>query len=402
MIVENNPPSQPDERPNVTTVRSLKELIDIVSGRAYTSSSLQEDAGLAEALPFPFLAIVGQKEMKLALMLAVINPLIGGIALIGPRGTGKTTAVRSLLDLLPNVEHSLCHFGCLPEDIEAGGMEAVCPDCAKKFAEGQPLTRSERVRLVELPLNTRLEDVIGGLDERASDNDRLRLRRGILAHADNNILFVDEINLLPDDIINAILDSAAAGSYTVRRGPLTATYRSRFILVGSMNPEEGPLRPQIMDRFGLRVIVQGLSSRDERLEAYHRVRAFRKNPRATIAQYADDTTLARNEIIEARAQLENVHLPDEVARAGLALIDQLDIASLRAEITLFEACRSIAAADNRSTVTMSDLMSVAPMALRLRRSAYISQYLQAQENEELEIQKALQLIPGSEGENPNE
>ena len=377
------------EPSNVTTIRSLKELIDIVSGRSLRSDQPQEDSGLAEPLPFPFLALVGQTEMKLALMLAVINPLVSGVALIGPRGTGKTTAVRSLLDLLPNVERSLCHYGCLPEDIQSGGLEAVCPDCARKFAEGQPLTHSEPARLVELPLNAQLDDVVGGLDERVTDSDRMRLRRGILSHADNNILFVDEINLLSDEIINAILDAAAAGTYTVRRGPLTATYRSRFILVGSMNPEEGNLRPQIMDRFGLRVIVRGLTDRQERLEAYRRVRAYRHNPRRTIAEYAPDTSLARDEIIHARNVLKQVDLPEDVARAGLDLIDALSIDSLRAEITLFEAARAYAAADNRTAATLDDLRIVAPMALRLRRSSFMTSYIQTQGNEEQEIHQAL-------------
>ncbi|HSO26777.1 MAG TPA: hypothetical protein VLS48_01815, partial [Anaerolineales bacterium] len=159
----------PDQPP--VGVRSLRELIDIVSGRKLPSTPVAEDSGLVEVLPFPFLALVGQREMKLALLLALINPAIGGVLLIGPRGTGKTTAVRSLVDLLPDVPRSLCFYGCLPEDIEQGGMDAVCPDCARKWAENEPLAKLDRVRLVELPLNARLEDVVGGLDERAALHD---------------------------------------------------------------------------------------------------------------------------------------------------------------------------------------------------------------------------------------
>jgi len=209
--------------------RSLRELVDFVSGKAVPLVSAEE-AGLAEAMPFPFLAIVGQREMKLALLLGLVNPAVGGILLVGPRGTAKTTAVRSLLDLLPKVERSLCHYGCLPEDIETGGLEAVCPDCARKFAESQPLTAPDRVRLIELPLNARLEDVVGGIDplragagEHAAIRERLRIQRGILAQADRNLLYIDEINLLGDDLVDAILDAAAQGSYTVRRGPISAT-----------------------------------------------------------------------------------------------------------------------------------------------------------------------------------
>src|SRR6266545_682139 len=239
--------------------RNLRELVDYVAGKSLSPLSAEEGR-LTEALPFPFLAIVGQQEMKLALLLGLINPNIGGILLIGPRGTAKTTAVRSLLDLLPQVERSTCPYGCLPEEIESSGINAVCPDCAKKYGEGQPLTAPDPVRLIELPLNAKIEDVVGGIDERAAAHEHMRVRRGILAQADRNLLYIDEINLLSDDIIDSILDAAAQGSYTVRRGPIAATYRSRFVLIGSMNPEEGRLRPQILDRFGLRVSVHGLEN----------------------------------------------------------------------------------------------------------------------------------------------
>src|SRR5512143_3425944 len=159
--------TQPGPAPQPVGVRSLRELIERVAGRGLGPLGELGDAGVAEALPFPFLAIVGQLEMKLALLLALVNPAIGGVLLIGPRGAGKTTAVRSLVDLLPKAPRSLCYYGCTPEDIETGGIDAVCPDCAQKFAKGEPLTRIDRVRLVELPLNSHLEDVVGGIDERA-------------------------------------------------------------------------------------------------------------------------------------------------------------------------------------------------------------------------------------------
>jgi magnesium chelatase subunit I len=247
--------------------RSLKELLDHVSGKDLPPVKF-EDSGRAEILPFPFLAIVGQDEMKLALILGLVNPNIGGILLVGPRGTAKTTAVRSLIDLLPMVERSTCHYGCMPADIEEGGIDAVCPDCAKKYGEGISLTNPSRVRLIELPLNAKLENVVGGIDERAAMQSKIRLKRGILAQADRNLLYIDEANLLSDEVIDAILDAAAQGSYTLRRGAASATYKSRFLLVGSMNPEEGHLRPQIMDRFGLRVVVRGLDNPKERLKAY--------------------------------------------------------------------------------------------------------------------------------------
>lgn len=384
-----NNPEAADGQP-VRSFRSLKDLIDFASGKDLAKSMEQMgDAGIAEPLPFPFLAVVGQSEMKLALMLGLVNPNIGGILLVGPRGTGKTTAVRSLLGLLPQTERSTCYYGCLPEDIETGGMDAVCPECAKRYAEGQALTAPDRVRLVELPLNSRLEDVVGGIDERAAIQDRMRIRRGILASADKNLLYIDEINLLGDDIIDAILDAAAQGTYTVRRGPVSATYRARFVLIGSMNPEEGKLRPQILDRFGLRVVVHGLGNTAERLEAYRRVKAYLTNPRAMIGLYAAEIIEATAELQEARKRLRLVSLPDTLANQAIKLIQKMGIDSLRAEITLFEAARAYAAADGHNTVTAADLASVAPMALRLRRSNFMTEYFDQQKDEEDELKNLL-------------
>jgi magnesium chelatase subunit I len=373
-------------------IRSLRELIELVSGRSFANDVSQEDSGLAENIPFPFLGFVGQTEMKLALLLALINPAIGGVLLIGPRGTGKTTAVRSLTTLLPLVSRSACFYGCLPEDIETGGIDAVCPDCAKKYAQGLPLTKEDPVRLIELPLNSKLEDVIGGLDERALVHERLRLKRGILAQADQNILYVDEINLLDDEILDSILDAAAQGSYTIRRGPISATYRARFILVGSMNPEEGNLRPQIMDRFGLRVLVHGLTDPEQRLEVYRRVMAFRSNPRGVLANFDFSTNTAQAEIQSARKALPNVALPEEIAKIGIELIRRLKLETLRAEITLFEAARAYAAADSRTKVEMADILAVAPMALRLRRSQFMMDYFSNQEKEEIELVESIESL----------
>ena len=366
-------------------VRSLKELLDRVSGRDLALPRLNEDSGLAEVLPFPFLAIVGQKEMKLALTLALINPSLGGVLLVGPRGTGKTTAVRSLVDLLPQTLRSLCYYGCMPEDVEAGGIDAVCPDCARIYARGEPLAAADRVRLVELPLNARLEDVVGGIDDRASLHERMRLKRGLLAQADRNLLYVDEVNLLAGEIVDALLDAAAQGIYTVRRGPLAATFRSRFVLIGSMNPEEGRLRPQIMDRFGLRVVVHGLEGNGQRLEAYRRVQAYQSHPRQVCTAYAAETRQARQEIQSARSLLPQVVLSEEAARLGLEWIHRLQIDSLRAEITLYEAARAYVAADGRTIVEPADLVEVAPCALRLRRSKFMVDFFASQQVEEDEI-----------------
>lgn len=380
------PEPTPETEEPTHSFRSLKELIDFASGKELVKGMEQMgDAGIAELLPFPFLAIVGQNEMKLALMLGLINPNVGGILLIGPRGTGKTTAVRALLDLLPTIERSTCYYGCQPEDIETGGIDSVCPECAQKYGEGKPLTAPDRVRLVELPLNAKLEDVVGSIDERAAIHDRMRIRRGILAQADRNLLYIDEINLLSDEIMDAILDAAAQGIYTVRRNAVSATYRARFVLIGSMNPEEGRLRPQIQDRFGLRVVVRGLENVEERLEAYRRVQTYLTNPRMMIGMYSAEIRTAIEEIQQARKRLPGVLLPDKLAADAIALIQKMGIDSLRAEITWFEAARAYAAADSRDEVRIEDLQTVAPMALRLRRSVFMSNYFDGQRGEEEEL-----------------
>jgi len=369
------------------SIRTLTDLISRTSADRFLQTPSPEDLGLAEHLPFPFLAIVGQREMKLAILLALINPNMGGVLLIGPRGTGKTTAVRGITELLPNVPRSRCSYGCLPEDITAGGIEAVCPDCARRFGEGEELTYQDKVRLIELPLNSRIEDVVGGIDERAATHNRLRLDRGILSRADRNILFVDEVNLLDDEIVNSILDASAQGIFTVHRGPLTATYRSRIALIGSMNPEEGRLRPQILDRFGLRIIARGLDVSDERLKAYKRSIAHRNNPHSVIAEHQDATRVVREEIILAREKLAEVSLTKDAEACGLRFISELGIHSLRAEITLFEAARAHAIADGRESAEQEDVRKVAPMALRLRRSDFIEAYLTSQVGEEEEIER---------------
>ncbi len=350
------------------------------------------DRGLVETPRYPVLALVGQTEMKLALALNLINPLIGGVLLSGPRGTGKTTAVRGLIDLLPSVERSTCPngFGCEPEAVFAQGLDAICPDCAEKLGRGEAITAPDRMRLIELPLNAQLADVIGGVNERvALEQTRIKVERGILAQADRNVLYIDEVNLLDGQIMDAILDAAAQGQYTVRRGPLAATYRARLVLIGTMNPEEGVLRPQIQDRFGLRVVVRGLIKEADRLAIYHRAQAYRSNPYALAIDWLDETRAAAQEIAAARERLAKVMLPVKIERLGLRWIRDLKIDSHRTELALFEAARAYAAADSRLTVSEKDLRAVAPLALRHRQSDFMHEYFVQHDAEERRIKRVM-------------
>lgn len=386
-----------DFLPDLETSPETSTLLRILnrSGARGILAEDETDLGLAEHRPYPFLAIVGQFEMRIALMLTVINPAIGGVLLIGPRGTGKTTAVRSITGILPDVEVSDCEEGVLPEDLQSESARLLYPDCYEKYHAGQSISHYEAVRLVELPLNARLEDVVGGINERiAVQQNRVRVERGILARADNNLLYIDEVNLLDDQIVDAILDAAAQGSYTVRRGAMSGTYRSRFVLIGSMNPEEGRLRPQILDRFGLRVNVRGLMNKAERLEIYQRSWAYRHHPSAFIRQWEEATAATREDIILARELLKETKLADDAVDIGLSLVQELDIDSHRAEYTMFEAARAYAAADGRDLATVQDIRAVAPMALRQRRSEFMVNFFHHQQTEDEQIRTRVDQLIG--------
>jgi len=381
--------------------KQTSQLLDILNRASPAKRILAasaSDRGLAEAPHYPLLALVGQTEMKIALVLNLINPLIDGVLLIGPRGTGKTTAVRGLIDLLPGVQRSTCPNGngCEPEAVFAQGMDAICPDCAEKLGRGEPITAPDRMRLIELPLNAKLDDVIGGINERVVlEQSRVQLQRGILSQADQNVLYIDEVNLLDEQIVDAILDAAAQGQYTVRRGPLAATYRSRLVLIGTMNPEEGLLRPQIQDRFGLRVVVRGLPKEADRLAIYHRAQAYRSNPYALAIAWLDETRAAAQDITIARERLLKVELPLKVERLGLRWVRELKIDSHRTEMALFEAARAYAAADSRTSVTEKDLRAVAPLALRQRQSGFMHDYFVQHDAEERRIKRVMNQRGGS-------
>jgi len=354
----------------------------------------EPDLGLSESRPFPLLALVGQVEMRTALILAVINPAVNGVLLIGPRGTGKTTAARSLTGILPSMEVSDCPEDVLPSDfanLSDEEAEYLYPECYEAYKRGERISHFEPVKLVELPLNARIEDVVGGINERAAiHRQNVRVERGILSRADNNLLYVDEVNLLDDQIVDVILDAAAQGHYSVRRGAVAGRYRSRFVLIGSMNPEEGRLRPQILDRFGLRVNVRGLTDVQERAEVYQRARAYRLNATRFIREWELETAEMQEEIVAARELLPKTKLLPDATEIGLHLVQQLKIDSHRAEYTMFEAARAYAAADGRQDVTPEDIKAVAPMALRQRNSDFMNHFFEQQRTEDEHIQTLLE------------
>jgi len=335
--------------------------------------------------PFPFVALVGQPNVKLALLLALINPAIGGVLLEGPYGVGKTTAVRALLDLMPSVRRSMCEHGCDPNN-----GDALCPACRERVEQGLPLVLDEPMRLIELPLNARLEDVVGGINERvALEQNRVLLEPGVLAVAHGNVLYVDEVNLLDPGLVTAILDAAAQGQTFVRRGAMVRRYPSRFVLVGSMNPEEGRLRPQLLDRFGLRVWVAALADPAERLRATRAASAYRHDPDGVREHHAAQTTALGHTVAEARALLPTVQFDPEAEMLAVGVVSALSIPSQRAEIVILEAARAYAALNGRQSATVHDVQRVAPMALRGRHSAALVAEAQRVADDEAHIRAAL-------------
>src|ERR1700716_1291329 len=252
---------------------------------------------------YPFTAIVGQEQMKLALVLNAINPSIGGVLIRGEKGTGKSTAVRALAKLLPEqkvVEG--CHFGCHPDD-----PEDWCLDCRERSRSGALPVATRRMRVVELPINASEDRVVGTIDlEAALKEGSRRFEPGVLAEANRNILYVDEVNLLDDHIVDVLLDAAAMGVNIVEREGVSLVHPSRFILVGTMNPEEGELRPQLLDRFGLCVDVEGINEAEPRVTIVEREAAYRDRDPAFLAEFRQSDAHLSVRIGEAREAIGQV------------------------------------------------------------------------------------------------
>ena len=316
---------------------------------------------------YPFTAIVGQDAMKMALVLNAINPAIGGVLIRGEKGTAKSTAVRALAHLLPEQQVvDGCHFGCRPDD-----RESLCSECEERIEDGEnPLPSStRRMRVVELPINASEDRVVGTIDlEAALKEGERRFEPGVLAEANRNILYVDEVNLLDDHIVDVLLDAAAMGVNTVEREGMSVSHPARFILVGTMNPEEGELRPQLLDRFGLCVDVEGIRDLEQRVSIVEQRGSWEEDPVAFSDRFEETEGDVRMHIAEGISTYPEVDVPRTILRLIAQLSIALEVDGHRADLVCARAAQAQAAYQGEEQVDVRHVTDVAEMvfAHRLR------------------------------------
>jgi len=315
-------------------------------------------------LVFPFSAIVGLDKLKLAILINAINTKIGGLLIKGPKGSGKSTIVRALADILPKIEVvENCPFNCNPHD-----QSNMCPKCSETYKKVEKLPVEEReMVVVDLPLGATEDRVVGSLDvEKAIKQGIEALEPGILAEANQNILYVDEVNLLADHIADDLLDAAAMGWNIVEREGISVNHPSRFIFIGTMNPEEGELRPQLLDRFPLSVTVERIDSVEDRMEVVRRTMEFEGNPEKFYEKSKTSQDELRKRIAQARKLLKEVVIPENLLEAICKTCSNLKVDGLRPDIIIAKAASTLAAFENRKQVELDDVLVAAELALSHR------------------------------------
>jgi magnesium chelatase subunit I len=312
---------------------------------------------------FPFAAIVGQDDMKLALICAALDPTIGGVLVLGDRGTGKSTAIRALAALLPPMRAIVdCRYACDPAE-----RDAWCSECRARAQQGALKDRAVPVPVVDMPLGVTEDRVVGALDlERALAAGVKAFEPGLLARANRGFLYIDEVNLLEDHLVDLLIDVAASGENLVEREGLSVRHPARFVLIGSGNPEEGELRPQLLDRFGLSVDIRTPTVLAERVEVIRRRDEFERDKSAFVARWKKEDDLLRRRIVAGRQRLPGMKIPDEVLESTARLCMQLGTDGLRAELTLMRAARALASFEQADVVAESHLRRMAGAALRHR------------------------------------
>jgi magnesium chelatase subunit D len=310
--------------------------------------------------PFPFTAVVGQDDLRLALLLNAVSPAVGGVLVRGEKGTAKSTAVRALSALLPQVAVVPgCRFSCDP-----AAPDPSCPDGPHESGDGV----ERPARMVELPVGASEDRLVGALDiERALAEGVKAFEPGLLADAHRGILYVDEVNLLHDHLVDLLLDAAAMGASYVEREGVSVRHAARFLLVGTMNPEEGELRPQLLDRFGLTVEVAASREPEQRVEVVRRRLAYDDDPAGFAARWADEERAVRQRIVAARELLPQVRLGDGALRQIAATCAAFEVDGMRADIVMARTATALAAWAGRTDVLAEDVRQAALLALPHRR-----------------------------------
>ena len=317
---------------------------------------------------YPFTAIVGQEKLQLGLILNAINPKINGILIRGEKGTAKSTAVRALAVLLPKIEIAAgCRYYCYPHNVDD-----LCESCREQIAAGQVLEAQQcQIQVIDLPVSATEDRVVGSLDfEYAIKHGKPRFEPGILARANRGIVYIDEVNLLDDHIVDVLLDAAAMGVNVVEREGISYSHPAEFMLVGTMNPEEGELRPQFLDRFGLCVQVEGVKDPKVRVEIIKRREEFEADPLAFISRWQEEEQKITERIAAARQILLQTTIPTERMNLAVSLCVKENVAGHRADITLVTTARTLAAWHGRIEVQEEDIHEAAELVLlhRLREA----------------------------------
>ena len=314
------------------------------------------------SIAYPFTAIVGQDDMKRALTIAAVDPGIGGVLVLGERGTGKSTTIRALAALLPKID---VVSGCLYQCDPLAPRPGLCAQCGKP--SDTPDAKAVTIPVVDLPLGSTEDRVVGALDiERALVSGEKAFQPGLLAQANRGFLYVDEVNLLEDHIVDALLDVAASGENVVEREGLSVRHPAQFVLVGSGNPEEGELRPQLQDRFGLSIDVRTPGDVPTRVEIIRLREAFDQDRTAFRKKWARKESALRRKIQVARDQLDDVDTPAVLLETAAKLCLALGTDGLRGELTLVRSARALAALEGKSAATPKHLRAMAPSVLRHR------------------------------------
>ena len=313
---------------------------------------------------FPFTAVIGQEEMKLALLLNVIDPRIGGVMIMGDRGTGKSTTIRALADLLPGIEVVAGD----PYNSSPNDPDLQSSDVRQRLEHGETLATEERqVPMVDLPLGATEDRLCGTIDiEKALSEGVRAFEPGLLAKANRGLLYVDEVNLLDDHLVDVLLDSAASGWNTVEREGVSVRHPARFVLIGSGNPEEGELRPQLLDRFGMSVEVRTVRDPELRVQVVDQRTAFDTDPDTFTASVESGQKALQDRVVEAQQRLDQVEIDDDLRLRISAVCGELDVDGLRGDIVTNRAARALAAFEGRTEVTEEDVARVASCCLRHR------------------------------------